>query len=515
MKISKIQMQNFKYFNDLTINIPLDKEVILLIGPNGCGKSCVFDAFVNYIRPAKIGNYDSDYEYLRKDKTKEHNIFIYDEHGKLIERNFNPEMPMTKFYGRTAYRFTKDIARKSITQEASNAVKTDHGSPERFNDLDQRIEDDIEAALGEYLTKVQIKGQSTDNVINSVIEPINKSLKNIFGQNGIQIKSILNPFDGRKNDKLDVLFVKNKDEFLYKNLSAGEKEVFDIVFNFYRRVDFHIKDGIYFIDEPELHIHAGTQAKLLKELSNLCRMNNAQLWIATHSIGFIKAAYESKNKTIGIYKFSSNVSSGRKILNHSELDWKGWQKLFKTPLDDLATLTLPKKIIYCEGDQKKTGFDEKIYNTIFGKTHPESIFISSGGKTEPLNNSLLAAIVFQKLSSNVELIILSDRDKAYKNETARDNWLIENPNSKMLKRLEIENYLLDFSVLKQLYRNITEFEFKKIVNDIAMGDVKAHKQKLKNLCGDKSSGCDIFMLKLAKVLPKTTIYEELENVIFK
>ena len=514
MKISKIQMQNFKYFDDLTIIVPLDKDVILLVGPNGCGKSCIFDAFTNYIRPAKMGNHDSDLEYLRKNKDQEHKIMIFDENDKLINTSYSIGRPSTKFYGRTAYRFTKDISRNSITQGASNAVKTDDRSPERFNDLDQRIEDDIEAALGEYLTKVQVKGQLTDAVISSVIEPINKSLKNIFGKNGMQVKSILNPFDGKSNNKLDVLFLKNNSEFLYKNLSAGEKEVFDIVFNFYRRASFHIKDGVYFIDEPELHIHTSIQAKLLKELSNLCKINNAQLWVATHSIGFIKAAYESKNKTIGIYKFSSYLSNGKKILKHSELDWRGWQKIFKTPLDDLATLTLPKKIIYCEGNPKKTGFDEKIYNIIFGKSHPESIFISSGGKTEPLNNSLLAAEVFQKLSSNTILIILKDRDKEYKVDLARDMWIKENPNGRMLERLEIENYLFDFEVIKKLNKIVLKPDYDKIVKDISFDDAKKQKQELKKLCQDKSSSCDAFMLKLAKVLPKTPVYKDLERVIF-
>ncbi|HEY8938080.1 MAG TPA: AAA family ATPase, partial [Cyclobacteriaceae bacterium] len=46
MKIKKIELKNFKRFNDLTIdNIPESTKLVLLIGSNGSGKSSVFDAF--------------------------------------------------------------------------------------------------------------------------------------------------------------------------------------------------------------------------------------------------------------------------------------------------------------------------------------------------------------------------------------------------------------------------------------------------------------------------------------
>ena len=55
MKIASIHLQNFKRFTDLKIqNIPPTAKLVVLLGPNGCGKSSVFDAL-----------HDKSYEYRR------------------------------------------------------------------------------------------------------------------------------------------------------------------------------------------------------------------------------------------------------------------------------------------------------------------------------------------------------------------------------------------------------------------------------------------------------------------
>lgn len=46
MKLKEIHLKKFKRFTDLTITaIPSSARLVVLVGPNGCGKSSVFDAF--------------------------------------------------------------------------------------------------------------------------------------------------------------------------------------------------------------------------------------------------------------------------------------------------------------------------------------------------------------------------------------------------------------------------------------------------------------------------------------
>jgi DNA repair exonuclease SbcCD ATPase subunit len=45
MKISEIRITNFKRFTDTTItDIPDAARLVLLVGPNGCGKTSLIDA---------------------------------------------------------------------------------------------------------------------------------------------------------------------------------------------------------------------------------------------------------------------------------------------------------------------------------------------------------------------------------------------------------------------------------------------------------------------------------------
>ena len=51
MRLESARIKNFKRFVDLTIhNLSPDAKLIVLLGPNGCGKSSLFDAFQKQIK---------------------------------------------------------------------------------------------------------------------------------------------------------------------------------------------------------------------------------------------------------------------------------------------------------------------------------------------------------------------------------------------------------------------------------------------------------------------------------
>ena len=46
MRVKTVKLVGFKRFDNLTIDLgPTPKKIIGLVGPNGCGKSSIFDAF--------------------------------------------------------------------------------------------------------------------------------------------------------------------------------------------------------------------------------------------------------------------------------------------------------------------------------------------------------------------------------------------------------------------------------------------------------------------------------------
>ena len=68
MKIKEVHIDKFKRFTNLTIkNIPQNAKLVMLLGPNGCGKSSLFDAFKTWYR-IRGYNYGSDDSYCKKDR---------------------------------------------------------------------------------------------------------------------------------------------------------------------------------------------------------------------------------------------------------------------------------------------------------------------------------------------------------------------------------------------------------------------------------------------------------------
>lgn len=90
-------------------------------------------------------------------------------------------------------------------------------------------------------------------------------------------------------------------EFLYKNLSGGEKAAFDLL------LDFLVKsrtfaNTVYCVDEPEAHMNSRVQAVLPGELY-ACLPPDCQLWLASHSVGMMRQARDIETSNPGTVAF--------------------------------------------------------------------------------------------------------------------------------------------------------------------------------------------------------------------
>ena len=66
MKIKKIELNNFKRFTHLLVeNIPDTAKLVILVGPNGSGKTSFMEAMNHYYKYAGYGDI-GDYYYLSK-----------------------------------------------------------------------------------------------------------------------------------------------------------------------------------------------------------------------------------------------------------------------------------------------------------------------------------------------------------------------------------------------------------------------------------------------------------------
>ena len=76
---------------------------------------------------------------------------------------------------------------------------------------------------------------------------------------------------------------KNKKEIPLDVLSSGEQNDFIMFYN----LIFICKNGKIFIDEPEISLHIEWQERYIYDLYEICKMNNIQALIATHSPNII------------------------------------------------------------------------------------------------------------------------------------------------------------------------------------------------------------------------------------
>lgn len=536
MKIKKIQLKNgYKRFHDLTIDLGENpKRIIALVGPNGCGKSSVLDGLLFHNNAYnQIGNKrGKDYNYHSMEKIPNfdyQNIIIdFVEGGfrTIKEKRMTIGKENTIFSFRSPYRYNSNL---NVQQSmATSEIRLNNYGATTTSDIDDKMEENyrrLNIKFNKYL-KDNPATATYNSAKAKIIGDLNNSLKNCLDMEIVSIGNI--------EDNKGTLFFQKSDhpkEFDFNVLSSGEKEVVDIILDLYLRQDEY-NDTVFLIDEPELHINTAIQRKLFIEINKLVG-NNCQIWIATHSIGFLRSLQNELKDDCQIIQFEEGVkwASEAQILKPIKTSHAKWKEIFATAIDDLTDLISPKRFIYCEGKDmpgtngEEEGFDAKVFNNIFGEKYHDTLFISSGGNTELDQRSKIAIKILSKTFSEIEIWVLKDRDMASGKPTTEEDrkiYLNTNPqNHRVLKRWEIENYLFDKEVLKEYCsKNNLSFEenaYNTFVTDINNQNVKDESNHIKNFCNIKNSiNPETFKLELSKVVNSNmNIYMELEDCIFK
>ena len=172
----------------------------------------------------------------------------------------------------------------------------------------------------------------------------------------------------------------------------------------------------------------------------------AQLWIATHSIGFVRRAYQlmQSQGSVAFLDFSERDFDQPVTMPPRIPDASFWHQTYEVALADLADLIAPEHVVLCEGRRagRDVGFDADCYTAIFSSTHAQTLFKGWGGADEVRAGKgaldLLATMV-----GGVSVWRLIDRDEMPEEQRLKE----VAAGVRVLRRREIENYLYDPDVI--------------------------------------------------------------------
>ena len=480
MRIESVRLVNYKRFTDLRIaQLPSSARLVVLIGPNGSGKSSLFDAFLLKSQSA-LGNYalSGDREGYYSKEIEGH---VQPGSTHELARNItvafhsytpSPEEWSACFNVRSPYRNEADF-RISSLQPIAPAKST-----ARFNriiDVDRAVSDNYGRMAWKRMSDLDsdAPGNTTFNQYRrEYLSELQNAIASLFSDPTLKLQDF-----GGLSDAGVFRFSKGAvTNFHYKNLSGGEKAAFDLLLDiFVKRYEYG--DAIYCIDEPEAHAATALHGRLLDVMLSLLP-KDAQLWIATHSIGFVRRACQMMREhgNVAFLDFSDRDFDSEIVIVPQSPDQRLWRNTYRIALDDLADLVAPENIVICEGSRSSgdQGFDAKCYNRIFADSYPETLFISRGASKQVEDSEDLITVL-KAITKGIQVWRLVDRDDM--TESAREEKIGQG--IRVLARREIENYLYDPAVLRSLYRvygieNLTD-------------EILARRQ---NLLDSSSSGAD-------------------------
>lgn len=536
MKISKVNIKDFKRFKDLTLDLG-DKpaKIIALVGTNGCGKSSVLDAFIacGESYGGNIGSGSIPKIFYRTDNKNAYQLIsieYLDDEGNIInnsrlysDHDFYKNNRKIIFSFRSPYRYNTSLNISEI--RATDPIENNSDGASCSLNLDSKVEDNYRRLLGFYNKVVEEEDIRSSEAKIKVMGLLNQSIKNCLD---LEIVSLGNV--AQNNGTLNFKKSDSDITFSFDSLSAGEKEVVDILLDLFLRREKY-KNSIFLLDEPELHINTAVQRKLIIEIDKLID-DGGQIWIATHSIGFLRAFQEELSGKCQVIQFEDNMRFASEAITLTPVanNRTTWKSIFSTALDDLTGLIAPNRIIYCEGrdepgqDGSERGLDAQVLNNIFNKEYPDTVFVSSGGNTELDQRSSIALAILGKVFPNMEILVFKDRDMAsgkLVSEKERLEYLAnQDTRFRVMKRWEIENYLFDEEVLRKYcavnQKNFDEVKYKQNFTDLENSDVKSKFSLIKNICSISTPiSSDKFKINLSELITSDmSVYQELKSCIF-
>ena len=483
MWITKLELNDYKCFENLVLE-NLGKRVVL-VGRNGCGKSAVLEAIA--VLKEFVATYNPQKEFYRRNLPKlgTHDLawpiniplpIRAKQSSAIISADLVLEESEKKFCGAESTN-----VKVSIKIEQSGKI-IPQVSNKKIVELFRFFKPDSQIGIIDYinpqrtfpLIKISSINLNQLSINQQRMERIElertdfnyqkfKSIKQYIISKQLEDFSYLQS-TGELKDSLSLLkqifehffgpkkligYTEYEDEMQVQvetpwgrhdidQMSSGEKELFSIFVNLFR---IRSLPSVILYDEPERHLNAGLESKIIPALDKLNTEN--QIWFATHGIEFIGSV--PLDEIIELKRKENRIEPER-ITEDSKTRRI---RLFEALGAKVGLQLASNRIIFVEG--KDANSDKFIIEKLAGTKIPGVMFVSSGPATGVMTAGTHAALLIEEASEDASFLMVMDRDY-------RDDADVESLKKKGKDRVfvwnchELENLLLDdetiFEVLK-------------------------------------------------------------------
>lgn len=473
MRISRLELIDYKCFEHLALDNLGDR--VVLVGPNGCGKSAVLESIA--VLKEYVGTYDP-------------NANLYREHLPVLNKHTtawpqNQPLPIRSDQSSATIKVSLSLnpAESALVDgagqvEASILIERTHEvTPWTSHPNVAKLFSNYDPASGigvfDYisserrytsqriksldLSKLSVDSQRRERVeLPNESRPSHKfsAIKHFIVAEQLNDLSTLNATGKQENsiELLQELFsyffapkrligAYNREDELQvaietpyglhdlDQLSSGERELFTVFVNLFRIRDF---PAVILYDEPESHLNPGLEAKVIPALDRLQTQN--QLWISTHGTELVGSVPMSQ---VIALRREAGTSTPERFLEESKT---GRVRLFEDIGARVGLQLAANRVVFLEG--KETHADKRILDQLAGSRLPGVLFVASGPSLGAQGAATRAGLLMEQASTDSAFFVVLDRD--YRDEASVDSLIVKLNNRAFVWRChEVENLLLN------------------------------------------------------------------------
>ncbi|MCX6173646.1 MAG: AAA family ATPase [Ignavibacteriales bacterium] len=451
MRIKKICIKNYLPIKNFEID-ELD-DIVLIAGANGVGKTRLIQAIIGYLRnPNTNPNYSIEIEATSKtEQTDWGNKTLLNLSDNQDQRYFNSTLQHNRKRRNfksslLCYESNRQITKVqplAFTWEYADPWEEDIGWDFSFSPFQNRFQDTLHSLFRKVQNQktsiankaIQLKEEGNTSMplsFSDPLEPFKESFYQLLSPKKLQGLNIQN----------NSLLIKDGENTITENnLSSGEREVLNIIFDFLLRDP---SDCIIFFDEPELHLHPELANKLLNTLKTIGKNN--QFIFCTHSAELISSNLD--NSIVFVQPFNNDTDNQAVLISLENQTYNALKAIGQS----IGVVSLGKKIVLVEGTT--ASLDKKTYLQILKGRFPNLVLVPCEGKYTIQSFSNIANNVLNKTVWGVDFFLLCDRDAYPAEIREKINKKELQDKIKSLDKYHLENYFLDENIIAAIFKEM-------------------------------------------------------------